>query len=97
MTKPRLGFLGVGWIGRSRMDGRFLDDLNESLRAYNWHLVMTDAIGLLKASSVKGWPRMTSGHVRSERRDARKGLLDYESLERELNGSGDEDDGDDED
>jgi hypothetical protein len=54
--------------GRRRLGQRFVADLNECLLDFNLLLVDTgDAIGLLKASGVKGWPRMTAKRKKSSR------------------------------
>ena len=71
--------------GRRRIDGRFVADLNEALFDHNLVLVVTsDAIGLLKASSIRGFPRMNSERVKGELKQARRGELDYDSLADEL-------------
>jgi hypothetical protein len=71
--------------GRRRLDGRFLADLNEALLDYDLLSVLTaDAIGVLKASSVKGWPRMTSDRLNEEIRLVRRGQLDFEELAKQL-------------
>ena len=71
--------------GRRRVDGRFLADLNEALWDHNLVLVLTDgAIGLLKASSIKGFPRMNSERVKQELESAHRGTLDYDALSEEF-------------
>jgi hypothetical protein len=82
---------------RRRIDGRFVSDLNEALLDENLLLVFTgDALGLLKASAVKGWPRMTSDRLNEELRLLRRGTLDFDDIARELDGEGPEDEEDDE-
>jgi hypothetical protein len=74
---------------RRRIDGRFVSDLNEALRDQNLLVVLTgDAIGVLKASAVKGWPRMTSDRLNDELRQLRRGTLDFDDLARELDDEG---------
>jgi len=82
---------------RRRIDGRFVSDLNEALLDHNLLVVLTgDAIGVLKASAVKGWPRMTSDRLNDELRSLRRGTLDFDNLARELEDEGIEVDEDDE-
>jgi hypothetical protein len=70
---------------RRRLDGRFIADLNESLLGHNLLVLLTgDAIGLLKASAVKGWPRMNSQRVTDEIKEARRGTIDFDQVEQEL-------------
>jgi hypothetical protein len=74
---------------RRRIDGRFVSDLNEALLDQNLLVVLTgDAIGVLKASAVKGWPRMTSDRLNDELRQLRRGTLDFDDLARELDDEG---------
>ena len=76
---------------RRRLDGRFLADLNEALLDHNLLVVMTgDAIGLLKASSVTGWPRMTADRLNDELRQLSRGTLDFDAVSRELDDEGNE-------
>ncbi len=71
--------------GRRRVDWRFVADLNEALLDHNLILLLTgDAIGLLKASAIKGFPRMNSDRVSEELKLARRGKLDYDDLANEL-------------
>jgi hypothetical protein len=71
--------------GRRRLDQRFVADLNECLLDFNLLLIDTgDAIGLLKASAVKGWPRMTAQSIVEEIKQSRRGELDFDSAAEEL-------------
>lgn len=71
--------------GRRRVDSRFVADLNEALLDHNLVLILTgDAIGLLKASSIKGFPRMNSARLSDDLKLARKGELEYDELAQEL-------------
>jgi hypothetical protein len=82
---------------RRRIDGRFVSDLNEALLDHNLLVVLTgDAIGVLKASAVKGWPGMTSDRLNDESRSLRRGTLDFDDLAREREDEGNEVDEDDE-
>ena len=71
--------------GRRRIDQRYISDLNESLLEFNLILIDTgEALGLLKASSVKGWPRMASNRIAAEIEEARSGELEFRRVEKEL-------------
>ncbi len=74
---------------RRRIDGRFVSDLNEALLDQNLLVILTgDAIGVLKASAVKGWPRMTSDRLNGELRNLRRGKLDFDEFAHELDVEG---------
>lgn len=71
--------------GRRRLDQRFVADLNECLLDFNLVLVDSgDAIGMLKASGVKGWPRMTAKRIVEEIDKSRRGKLDFNTIAEEL-------------
>ena len=71
--------------GRRRLDQRFIADLNECLLDFDLILVDTgEAIGLLRASSVKGWPRMNANRIIDEIESSRRGKLDFEAITNEL-------------
>jgi hypothetical protein len=71
--------------GRRRLDQRFISDLNELLLDFNLLLIDTgEALGLLQASSVMGWPRITSNRIAAELEQARSGELNFRRIENEL-------------
>ena len=74
--------------GRRRHHPGFLADLNESLADFNWYLILTsDAVGMHKASAVKGWPRINAQRIGREIDDAQAGELDFDALSQELDPS----------
>ena len=71
--------------GRRRHHPSFLADLNECLLDYNWYLLLTgEAVGLHRASAVKGWPRINSQRIELEIDAARNGTLNWDGLNEEL-------------
>jgi hypothetical protein len=71
--------------GRRRLDGRFIADVNEALLGFNLLLILSgDALGLVKASAIKGWPRINSQRVEDEIGAARRGSLDFDQLAEQL-------------
>ncbi|MGA7873520.1 MAG: hypothetical protein WCA22_21755 [Candidatus Binatus sp.] len=71
--------------GRRRLDQRFISDLNEMLLDFNLLLIDNgEALGLLKASSINGWPRITPKRIAREVNDARSGELEFRRVEEDL-------------
>jgi hypothetical protein len=101
-TRLRLSEKAFGRLtGRKRLDSRFIADLNESLLDHNLLTILTgEAIGVMKASGVKGWPRVTSDRMNAELRKLRDGTLNFDKLAEELeedqSGFDEEEDGEDE-
>ncbi len=75
--------------GRNRVDRTLISELNEILLEFNLLLIDTgEALGILKASSVKGWPRMSGKRILAEIEEAENGKLDFRSVEDELKKKG---------
>jgi hypothetical protein len=86
LVRNRFSEKSLGLItGRRRLDQRFISDLSELLLDFNLLLIDTGkALGLLQASSVMGWPRLTSKRITAEIKQARSGELNFRRIENEL-------------
>src|SRR5271155_1251464 len=75
--------------GRHRVDRTLISELNEVLLEFNLLLIDTgEALGILKGSSVKGWPRMSGKRILAEIEKAENDELDFRVVEDELKRKG---------
>jgi hypothetical protein len=69
--------------GRSQIGDDLLLQVQEFLLVAGWCLfcIGPTHFGIIKRKAVEGWPRISSGRIRSELSDVSRGQYDFERLE----------------